>query len=199
MDLKSVSRVTHLLSTATLSGSIIINFMTDTEKLVNHPNFRSFWTWTSAALFVSGVLNIFLTKNGKKLKDPVHKIWIHFFEAKFILALFLTPLVYPLTSMLAEEGETQISEQLKNKIQFYIICFMFFYSPFIKYYREEVCLNFEVDVVMQKVKELQDRYELSSKSKDKPLPTDDSDIKRTLPKNPAPTSRHQRNEHHFAG
>jgi len=150
-------------------------------------------------LFVSGILNIFLTKNGKTLKDPVHKVWIHFFEFKFILALFLTPAVYPFTTILVEEGETQISENMKNKIQFYIVCFMFLYSPLIKYYREEICLNFEVDIIMEKVKELQNRYEASSLSKDKPLPTDDSDIKRTLPTEPAPKSRHQRNEHQRAG
>jgi hypothetical protein len=57
-------------------------------------------------LFVTGVLNIFLVKGGKKLKDPVHKVWVHFFEFKFVLALFLTPLVYPFTTILAEEGET---------------------------------------------------------------------------------------------
>lgn len=36
-------------------------------------------------------------------------------------------------------------------------------------------------------------------SKDKPLETDDSDIRRTLPKDPAPSSKHQRNEHKRAG
>ena len=124
---------------------------------------------------------------------------MHFFEFKFVLGLFLTPLVYPFTTVLAEEGETQISEPLKNQIQFFIVCFMFIYSPFTKYYREEICLNFEVDIIMEKVKELQNRYEASSMSKDKPLETDDSDIKRTLPKEPAPRSRHQRNEHQRAG
>ena len=154
MEFKSVSRVTHMISTATLSGSIVINYFTNTEKLTSHPNYYGFWLWTSVILFVSGILNIFLTKNGKTLKDPVHKVWIHFFEFKFILALFLTPAVYPFTTILVEEGETQISENMKNKIQFYIICFMFFYSPLIKYYREEICLNFEVDIIMEKVKEL---------------------------------------------
>ena len=95
-----------------------------------------------------------MTKNGKTLKDPVHKVWIHFFEFKFILALFLTPLIYSITTILVEEGETQISENIKNKIQFYIVVFMFLYSPLIKYYREEICLNFEVDIIMEKVKEL---------------------------------------------
>lgn len=59
-------------------------------------------------------------------------------------------------------------------------------------------MNFEVDIIMEKVKELQNRYEASSKSKDKPLPTDDSDILRTLPKTQVP-SRHQRSEHQRAG
>jgi len=104
-------------------------------------------------------MHIFLTKGDKELKDPVHGIWLHFFELKFLLSMFLTPLVYPLTSVFAEEGESNLSDQSIIKIQFYIIIFLMFYSTFTKYFREEVCHNFEVDVVMQKVQELQNRYD----------------------------------------
>ena len=92
--------------------------------------------------------------NGKKLVDPVHKVWRHMLEFKFIIALFLTPLVYPMTSMFAVEGEKYISESAKTRLQFYIICFMFVYSTFIKYFREEICFNFEKDVILDKVRQL---------------------------------------------
>lgn len=108
-------------------------------------------------------------KNGKSLKDPVHNIWLHFFEIKFVLSTFLTPLVYPFTSILADEGESQISEEFKNKLQFYLVIFMCVYSTFTKYFREEVCHNFEKDIVLEKVQELQDRYNQSAKSVDEPL------------------------------
>mgnify|MGYP005633046621 CR=1 FL=1 len=39
----------------------------------------------------------------------------------------------------------------KNKIQFWIVCFMFIYSPFIKFFREEICNNFKKDFIMHKV------------------------------------------------
>lgn len=50
-------------------------------------------------MFASGIANIFLLKEGKKLTDPIHKMWVHIFELKFVLSLFLTPLVVPMTSL----------------------------------------------------------------------------------------------------
>ena len=43
------------------------------------------------------------------------------------------------------------------------------YSTFTKYFREEVCHNFEKDIVLEKVQELQDRYNLSAKNVNEPL------------------------------
>ena len=88
---------------------------------------------------------------------------------KLIVGLFLTPLVYPLTSMLAEEGDTNISEELKIKYQFYIIVFFYVLSPAVKYFREEICQNFERDAILDKVMQLQNRYDQSANSKDAPI------------------------------
>ena len=46
---------------------------------------------------------------------------------------------------------------------------MFLYSPFLKYFREEVCHNFEKDVILEKVHQLQNRFAESAKHKDGPL------------------------------
>ena len=122
----------------------------------------------STLIYATGIAMIYITKGGKKLTDPVHSMWMHFFELKFALGLFLTPLIYPLTCMFAEEGEENISEAAKSKYQFYIIVFFCVYSPFIRYFREEICKDFKVDIIMQKVMQLQDRYKESAKS-EKPL------------------------------
>ena len=86
------------------------------QKIKTHELYNSFQNFTSIVLFLTGILMIFQSKNGKTLKDPVHNIWLHFFEIKFVLSMFLTPLVYPFTSILADEGESQISEDFKNKL-----------------------------------------------------------------------------------
>ena len=46
-------------------------------------------------LLISGICNIFLIKGDKQIKDE-HRLWLHFFELKFVLACFLTPLVKPM-------------------------------------------------------------------------------------------------------
>ena len=161
MDFRSIVRVTHLLSAAALCGQVVINFYSEdkmNQKIKSHDLYSSFQNFISILVFVTGGLMILHAKNGKSLKDPVHNIWLHFFEIKFVLSTFLTPLVYPFTSILADEGESQISEEFKNKLQFYLVIFMCVYSTFTKYFREEVCHNFEKDIVLEKVQELQDRY-----------------------------------------
>jgi len=55
-------------------------------------------------------------RNGKKLTDPVHLMWRHFLEFKFVISIFLTPLVYPFTAMLADEGEKYVDEAKRRKI-----------------------------------------------------------------------------------
>ena len=142
-NIKIASRCTHMLSTMIISGITINNYLSDSHldrKLSSQQSFSLFYNSSIFFLFTSGILNIFLNKNGKKLENPLWKIWIHFFELKFILALLLTPIIYTVTLPFA--SDQQISETTKNKIQFYIVMFMFIYSPFIKYYREEVCFNF---------------------------------------------------------
>ena len=148
---KFVFRTAHLLSASFLCGSIVYNYISEGEmheRLKNHPSYDSFNTITSVMVFATGITNIFLTKDGKVLEDPIHCMWQHFFELKFILSLFLTPMIYPMTVMFAEEGEEFISENFKSKIQFWLVVFMCIYSSFIRYFREEVCQEFKIDAIM---------------------------------------------------
>ena len=55
-----------------------------------------FWVSTSLTVVLTGIANIFLIKE-KKLTDPIHKMWVHIFELKFVLSLFLTPMIYPIS------------------------------------------------------------------------------------------------------
>lgn len=154
IEVKVISRTAHMLSNMLTAGTVVLNYISNGkfDKHMNrHANYAWFQTILSLVLFGSGIANTFLIKDGKKLEDQVHKMWKHFLELKFILALLLTPAIYPLTSIFAPEGQNNISEQNKMKIQFYVVVFLVFYSPFIKYFREEICLNFERDIVMDKV------------------------------------------------
>lgn len=103
-------------------------------------------------MFVTGIVNMFIAKDGKSIEDPVHSVWKHFFELKFALSLLLTPIIYPLTVPFAEEGSNFISEETKTSIQFWVVMFLCLFSPFTKWYREEICLNFSHDAVILKCK-----------------------------------------------
>ena len=115
--------------------------------------YSSFQFWMAIIIYISGIGNMYFSKK-KPLTDPVHKIWQHYHEFKFVMGMFLTPMIYPLTSVLAEEGEANISEERKIKYQFYILVVFYITSPAIKYFREEICQNFENDRILEKVMQL---------------------------------------------
>ena len=73
------------------------------ETIRDHPTYKDYNTILGLAVFVSGISNVFLVK-GKKLEDPVHKVWQHFFELKLAVSILLTPMIYPLTAYFAPEG-----------------------------------------------------------------------------------------------
>lgn len=154
LEASVICRTAHMLSTMLITGSIVLNYVSNGkfDKIMNrNSNNQMFHSLVGATMFGSGIANVFIIRDGKKLEDQFHKMWMHFFELKFVIALLLTPAIYPLTSVFAPEGQSNISEQTRMKVQFYVIVFMLFYCPFIKYYREEVCLNFDRDIVMDKV------------------------------------------------
>ena len=105
-NIRIASRCTHMLSTMIISGITMYNYLSDNHlerKLNYQPNYYFFYYASIVFMFTSGILNIFINKNGKKLENPIWKIWIHFFELKFILALLLTPIIYTVTSPLAAD------------------------------------------------------------------------------------------------
>ena len=105
-NIRIASRCTHMLSTMIISGITIYNYLSESNlqrKLTNQSNYSFFYYASIFFMFTSGILNIFINKNGKKLENPIWKIWIHFFEFKFILALLLTPVIYTVTSPFASD------------------------------------------------------------------------------------------------
>ena len=104
---KLCMRVTHMISVAILSGRVIYTYHSDGEldlAIKENPNYGLLNNCIGFTIAISGLVNIFLIKGGKKLEDPVHAIWQHLFELKFVVYMLLTPMIYPLTSFFAEEG-----------------------------------------------------------------------------------------------
>ena len=64
-------------------------------------------------LIVSGIANIFIIKAGKSLKIRKYKMWIHFFELKFILALLLTPSINMILKYFFDDFEAQEDFRVK--------------------------------------------------------------------------------------
>ena len=117
-NFKFISRVVHMTSVMAMSGLVTYNYFSDgelVETIREHASYKDFNTVTGLLLFVSGIANVFLVK-AKKLEDPVHKVWQHFFELKLVVSVLLTPMIYPLTAYFAPEGQNTISESKKTEV-----------------------------------------------------------------------------------
>ena len=90
---------------------------------------------------ISGFANIFLIKAGKKLEKK-HKAWVGMLHMKFLLAIiFVTPILKHLIAIIIKE-EVKL-KQVTECTQAYFCLGMYVYSTGVKYFREEVCKNFE--------------------------------------------------------
>ena len=95
---KFLFRLMHIVSTMFLSGSAIFNYLFQTGQLLqNKPYYSILHIIAGVAIFVSGLTNLFILKNGKKLTKK-EKVWVHMLSLKFMLALLLTPVIKPVQS-----------------------------------------------------------------------------------------------------
>jgi hypothetical protein len=76
--------------------------MYETSKMQQYDYFS---TLCFLITLITGVIRSYLLKPGKIEDDPIHSIWSHMLQLKFVLSLLLTPLIYPLTCFFAEEDE----------------------------------------------------------------------------------------------
>ncbi|CDW88176.1 UNKNOWN [Stylonychia lemnae] len=154
-----------------MAGTVVMNYMFNLHGyLKDDPAYKRLHMIAGVVLMLSGFFNIFLIKGKKKLK-PEHKPWSTMLKLKLVIALLFTPLINPLLS-----GMTSTEEELAKlriNIQFYLLIGMFIYSTFIKYYREEICNNFDDDEVFKKVQELQKKYEKGDKELIRGVPRSD--------------------------
>jgi len=151
-SIKLLSRITHLLSATTIFALVSSNYLFDFNQLVwDEPIYKTLHIFSGVFLISSGIANIFLIKQGKPFDKANldHAIWLRFFELKFVIALLLTPLINPILFLISKE-EADI-ESLRNKVQFYLLLFVLVYSSFIRSFRNDVCSNFEKDLIMEQV------------------------------------------------
>ena len=105
VKLKTAMRVAHLFSSMIISTQIVLNYISAdalSNKLSKRAEYWQLNAVCSVTCFISGLALVYLEKNGKTLEDPVQAAWQHMFEFKFVLTLLMTPLIYPLTSLFAE-------------------------------------------------------------------------------------------------
>ena len=140
--IKVLSRIAHMLSTALMSGIILFtHFFNMGPVFQAQPGFKTLHLILGPALLISGFANIFLIKAGKKLEKK-HKAWVGMLHLKFLLAIiFLTPILKHLIALIIKE-EVKL-KQVTECTQAYFCLGMYVYSTGVKYFREEVCKNFE--------------------------------------------------------
>ena len=126
-----------MASIAVFTGLVVFNYFFDLKKTHgDNPTYKRLLHISSILLIVTGFANIFLIKGKRKLQ-PKHKGWLILLKVKFILGLTLTPLInFPLKLFIDSPDSL---ERFKTSYNFYLVCSLFFYSSFIKYYREEKC------------------------------------------------------------
>ena len=154
---KVVSRIVHMVTTALLSGIIVMTYLFDLGSVFGKiQGLKKLHMFLGPLLIISGFANIFLIKGGKQLKRS-QKPWVGMLHLKFLLAcLFLTPLFTPILRIFLSGDDASI-EQTKQAFQFYLVCFMYLYSAAIKYFREDVHNNFnnqDTEELQRKVSQL---------------------------------------------
>ena len=109
--IKFISRLTHMLTVAILSGEIIYNYMYGiSAQIQQYPSYKRLHMIVGSLLVLSGFFNIFLIKGKKKLKSH-QKIWLHLLELKFVISvLFLTPLYGLMLSKMFGYSDSQVYE-----------------------------------------------------------------------------------------
>lgn len=150
--LRLFCRFGHLVSTAFLSGAIILSYCFDArEVLTDQPAYPKLCTMAGVVLLMTGIANVFIIKSGKE-KTSLMKVWIHFFSIKFMFTLMLTPAVKPIEHLFG------MDEDQKLCMQFWIVLILIAYSGMIKAFREDVANNFEEDPFKDKFMQFQKKY-----------------------------------------
>ena len=140
--IKAISRVTHMISIALMSSIIIFTYFFNMGPVfAAQPGYKTLHMILGPALLISGFANIYLIKAGKKLEKK-HKAWVGMLHLKFLLAvIFLTPVLKHLIAIFIKNDVELVA--VTQKTQAYFCIAMYFYSSVIKYFREEVCHNFD--------------------------------------------------------
>lgn len=93
-----IIRILHQTSSALLGGTIIFNYLFNTEELlVEDTKYETFLTSSGVIAIVSGLGLRLYTASGKEIESgSTASLWKHMHELLFFLSLFLTPAVKPL-------------------------------------------------------------------------------------------------------
>ena len=142
--IKVLMRITHMFSTALMSGIILFTYFFNMGPVFKiQTGYKTLHMILGPALLISGFANSILLKVGKKLEKK-HKAWVGMMHTKFLLAIiFLTPVLKHLLAVFLKDASEARIVEVSERLQAYFCLAMYLYSTFAKYFREEVCRNFE--------------------------------------------------------
>jgi hypothetical protein len=165
-------RTVHLLTTMICTTEVVLNYSGEEDaiaaKFKEDPLYHTVLLANSFLLIISGLWLLYLERSEKVNLGAT--IYQHLSELKFVLGLLLTPLVYPCTAIFAEdEMSRQIAATTKVSLQMFVLSVVIILSLVSRYYREEISIQLVGDPVVEKVMELQKKFNIRKDEPEEPV------------------------------
>jgi hypothetical protein len=137
-SLKYLFRTIHMISFAFIFGNVSYDLFINKRITTNNPSSQTYINLSisfSILLILSGLTNMILIVIEKKfIKDIHYEVWKKSLIVKFVIAIFLTPLLEALIS-LGVVGDEKI-DSIAIPLKFSFMLILTLASPFLRYYRE---------------------------------------------------------------
>ena len=133
--LKYVMRCLHLITFAYVFGHVSYDlYFGNRFPTFTGANLAAFTSFI-VILILSGLTNMILLIKEKKFeKNTQYEIWKKTLIVKFVITVFLTPLLEKIVNIFTSD-ESKIVD-ISLKIRFPLMFLLFLVSPFLRYYRE---------------------------------------------------------------
>jgi hypothetical protein len=139
LTMKYIFRSIHMASFALIFGNMTMDYYFGNRVIqkINKKEYLIFHICSSIMLIISGLINmIILVKENKYIKNLSYKIWKNLLIGKFILSIFLTPVLDAIMTKILVGMNAGDKTMTLFRTRFALVVVLFVLSPFIRYFRE---------------------------------------------------------------